>query len=135
MFKKCISMLIAAILCMTSACALAQEGGAIVLGQGDKSVLVVVAASQDDMVAYEVKTDADTLLDALLEAELIEVEKASWGYNVVSVAGVRADYEKDGSYWLILENDEASGEFVRMETPIDAVELPEFFAMGFLLMK
>ncbi len=124
MFKKCISMLIAAILCMTSACALAQEGGAIVLGQGDKSVLVVVAASQDDMVAYEVKTDAKTLLDALLEAELIEVEKASWGYNVVSVAGIRADYEKDGSYWLILENDEASGEFVRMETPIDAVELP-----------
>ena len=135
MFKKCISMLIAAILCMTSACALAQEGGATVLGKGDKTVLVVVAASQDDMVAYEVKTDADTLLDALLDVELIEVEKASWGYNVVSVAGIRADYEKDGSYWLILENDEASGEFVRMETPIDAAELSDFFVMGFLLMK
>ena len=135
MFKKCISMLIAAILCMLSASALAQGNDPITLGEGDKTILVVVAASQDDMAAYEVKTDADTLLDALLEVELIEVEKASWGYNVVSVAGVRADYEKDGSYWVILEQDEATGEFVRMETGIDSTKVPEFFAMGFLLMK
>lgn len=135
MFKKCISMLAAAILCMLSACALAQGDAAVTLGEGNKTVIVVAAASQDDMVAFEVKTDADTLPDALLEVELIEVEKASWGYNVVSVAGARADYEKDGSYWLILEQDEATGEFVRMETGIDSVKLPEFFTMGFLLMK
>ncbi len=135
MFKKCMSMLIAAAICMFSVCALAQENAVIPLGEGDKTVVVVVAASQDEMMAYELHTNQETLLDALLEFELIEVEKASWGYNVVSVCGVRAEYEKDGSYWAILEYDDAQGDFVSMETGIDALKLPDAYVMGFVLMK
>ena len=135
MFKKCMSMLIAAAICMFSVCALAQENAVIPLGEGDKTVVLVVAASQDEMMAYELHTNQETLLDALLEFELIEVEKASWGYNVVSVCGVRAEYEKDGSYWAILEYDDAQGDFVSMETGIDALKLPDAYVMGFVLMK
>lgn len=135
MFKKCMAMLIAATICMFSICALAQENAVIPLGEGDKTVVVVVAASQDEMMAYELHTNQETLLDALLEFELIEVEKASWGYNVVSVCGIRAEYEKDGSYWAILEYDDAQGDFVSMETGIDALKLPDAYVMGFVLMK
>lgn len=135
MFKKCMVMLIAATICIFSACALAQEDDVITLREGDKTVIVVVATSQDEMMAYEIHTNQETLLDALLEFELIEVEKASWGYNVVSVCGVRAEYEKDGSYWAILEYDDAQGDYVPMETGIDVFKLPKVFVMGFVLMK
>lgn len=108
------------------------------LGTGSKStIMVVVEHSQGEFetAMYEVLTDKETLMDALLEVELIQVEDASWGYNVVSVGDWTADYEKDGSYWSIYEYDAQEETFVRLEAAIDQATLPEFCAIAFVLQK
>ena len=43
------------------------------------------------------------MLDALLEEGLVKGEDVSWGFNVTIVDGVKANYNRKGEYWSILE--------------------------------
>ena len=57
----------------------------------------------DDHRKYTITTKETYVLDALLEANLIEGEDVSWGFNVTVVDGVKANYNRKGEYWSILE--------------------------------
>ena len=70
------------------------------LGEGEKTVLLTVIA-EEKQVVITVKTDAETLGDALIENGLIEGEEGSWGMYVKSVDGIRADYDLDGFWWSL----------------------------------
>lgn len=76
------------------------------VGEGEKTVLLTVIAGEKQVV-ITVKTDAETLGDALIENGLIEGEEGSWGMYVKSVDGIRADYDLDG-FWWSLEQDGAA---------------------------
>lgn len=104
--------------------------------QGARSIVAVVdpaTGNDDDVYVQELFTDEKLLMDALVALDFIKVEKVSWGFNVVEVNGVAADFEKDGTYWTILEYDAEEETFLRMETPIEKVELSEEFIVGFIL--
>lgn len=79
-----------------------------VLGSGD-SIFWVLVLLPDRAFTYEIHTDETYLLDALLEVDLIAGEQVSWGYNVTTVAGVRADHA-DGAYWVIYQVDAEGGQ-------------------------
>ena len=96
-----------------------------VLGQGEKSVMVLVVDDKGGENAFEVRTDEAFLMDALVGVELIEVEEVSWGYNITMVNGVKADYEKDQAYWSILEFISKEEGFAPLEITIAKAELPE----------
>ena len=67
-------------------------------GEGSKTVVVEVAAG-DNTVTFTVKTDKDTVSEALLEHGLIAGEEGPYGLYVKVVNGMTADYDIDQSYW------------------------------------
>ena len=68
------------------------------LGEGAKTVEVEVKA-EDKSVTFTIKTDAETLGDALLEHKLVEGEQGAYGLYIKKVNGILADYDVDQHYW------------------------------------
>lgn len=75
------------------------------LGEGVKTVQVEVKA-EDKSITFTVKTDAETLADALTTHSLIEGEESQYGIYIKKVNGILADYDVDGYYWSLLKNGE-----------------------------
>ena len=74
-------------------------------GKGETTVQLEVKV-EDQSVTFTVKTDKDTLGEALLEHGLIEGDEGAYGLYVKKVNGIRADYELDGAYWGLYKNGE-----------------------------
>ena len=75
------------------------------LGKGEKTVTVEVEA-EENKVTFTIKTDAETLGDALLENKLVEGDSSEYGLFITSVNGIKADFTADGSYWAFYIGDE-----------------------------
>ena len=76
------------------------------LGNGKKTIFAEVVTPQKS-ITFEIKTDKETLGDALMEHELISGEKGAYGLYVKFVNGMEADYDKDKSYWAIEKEGES----------------------------
>ncbi len=74
-------------------------------GNGEKTVIVKVVAG-DNSVNFVLKTDKETLGEALLENKLISGEKGPYGLYVKTVNGILADYDETKSYWSLSKNGE-----------------------------
>ena len=74
-------------------------------GRGDKTVEVTVEVGEYSVV-FTVKTDKATLDKALLEHDLIDGEDGEYGFTLITVNGIRADWEKDNAYWAIYIGDD-----------------------------
>ena len=75
------------------------------LGEGAKTVSVTVEA-EGSQVVFTVKTDAETLGEALLALSLIEGENSQYGLYIKRVNGMLADYDVDQTYWGFYQNGE-----------------------------
>lgn len=76
-----------------------------VLGEGDKTVKVTVAA-EDKSIVFTLKTDAETLGEALVENEIVSGKKEVYGLYIKKVNGIEADYDKTKTYWAITKQGE-----------------------------
>jgi len=72
-------------------------------GNGAKSVTVAVVV-EEQRVTFTLKTDKETLADALLEHGLIEGEESAFGIYVKKVNGITADYNEDSTWWGVEQN-------------------------------
>ena len=88
------------------------------LGNGAKTVVVEVKADESSVV-FTVKTDKETVGDALLEHNLIAGDQGEYGLYVKKVNGIVADYDTDQTYWAFYVN----GEYAM--TGVDATEIEE----------
>lgn len=68
------------------------------LGEGAKTVEVYVTAA-DKSVKLTVKTDAETLGDALIALGIVQGDAGPYGLYVKTVNGMLADYDVDASWW------------------------------------
>ena len=68
--------------------------------------MVVDVKVEDKTVRFTVKTDKDTVGEALMEHDLIAGEEGQYGLYVKVVNGIRADYDVDKSYWAFYINGE-----------------------------
>jgi hypothetical protein len=75
------------------------------LGEGAKTVVVEVKV-EDKSVNFTIKSDAETLGEALLSHNLITGEESEFGLYIKTVNGILADYDVDGSYWGFFKNGE-----------------------------
>lgn len=113
--KKTVSVLLSVILalCLLSGCAKKTDnlwGNATykadtALGQGS-TVFTLDVTAEDKTVSFTVKTDKETVGDALLEAKLIEGEQGPYGMYIKTVNGILADFDKDQTYWAFYVNGE-----------------------------
>ena len=74
-------------------------------GEGAKTVKVKVIVGEQS-VTFTIKTDAETLGDALLAHGLIAGDQGDFGLYVKVVNGITADYDIDQSYWGFSKNGE-----------------------------
>ena len=56
--------------------------------------------------SFDIKTDAKTVGEALLELELIAGDESEYGLYVKTVNGITLDYDKDKMYWAFYVNGE-----------------------------
>ena len=73
-------------------------------GEGSKTVTVTVTA-EEQTVTFTLRTDAETLEEAMVENELVEGDEGPYGLYIKYVNGIRADYELDGGYYWGLTKD------------------------------
>ena len=74
-------------------------------GNGEKTVMVEVVA-EEQSITFTLKTDKETLADALTEHALIEGEDGPYGLYIKKVNGITADYDIDQTYWSLSKNGE-----------------------------
>ena len=75
------------------------------LGTGAKTFTLQVCA-YDKTVSFTVKTDKETVGEALSELNLIEGEDSAYGLYIKKVNGILADYDVDQTYWAVYINGE-----------------------------
>ena len=100
------------------------------LGEGDTEILVIVTVAEEKefKINLFINTDEDTLMDALVNIGLIEVEEVSWGYNVTTVLEVEAEGDQ---YWRIVEHNGDS--FVDLQSPIQQRKIETGDVFGLIL--
>ena len=76
-------------------------------GEGSKTITVEVKA-ENQTVKFTIKTDKDTVGDALLEHNLIDGDEGAYGLYVKVVNGITADYDVDQHYWAFYVDGEMS---------------------------
>ena len=74
-------------------------------GTGSKTVQVEVRV-EEQSVTFTIKTDKETLGEALIEHSLIEGEPGDFGLYIKKVNGITADFNVDQSYWGFYKNGE-----------------------------
>lgn len=76
--------------------------------EGSKNITIEVVNSKEESKVYELKTDAEYLLEAMEEAEglVFEGEEGEFGMSIMTVNGETADFNVDASYWSFYVNDE-----------------------------
>ena len=90
-----------------------------IIGEGKKTFELTVKYEDGKSEKCTVKTDKETLGDALLEYNIISGDSGEYGLYVKKVNGVEADYEKTKTYWGLYIN----GEYAT--TGADAVKIKD----------
>lgn len=85
------------------------------LGAGEKEMSLEVLAGEKSVV-FTVKSDCETVGEALKENEIISGEEGPYGLYIKTVNGILADYDQNQSYWSFTKG----GEY--MTTGVDATE-------------
>ena len=121
-----LSLVLVLMLCLASCNTIDAEGlweeatyrKDMTFGKGETTVQLEVKV-EDQSVTFTVKTDKDTLGEALLEHGLIEGDQSAYGLYVKKVNGIRADYDLDGAYWGLYKNGEMC------MTGVDSMEIAD----------
>lgn len=97
------------------------------IGQGQRSFAFEVTDKDGSVEKFLVKTDSETVGDALSKCGLISGETGQYGLIVDTVNGVKYDYTADGMYWAFYVNGEYATAGVD-STPIDETAVYAFTA-------
>ena len=76
--------------------------------EGSKNITIEVVNSKEESKVYELKTDAEYLIEAMEEAEglTFEGEEGEFGMSIMTVNEETADFNVDASYWAFYVNEE-----------------------------
>ena len=98
-----------------------------VIGEGATEFAFEVTGKDGETKSFLIRTDAETVGEALLENKLIEGEDSAYGLYVKVVDGETADYNVDGHYWAFY----VDGEYA--STGVDSTEIEEGATYAFVV--
>jgi hypothetical protein len=70
-----------------------------VIGEGETEFTFIVTDKDGNSKKFTVKTDSETVGEALQAVEIIHGDMGDYGLYVKEVNGIVADYDVDGTYW------------------------------------
>ena len=75
---------------------------------GSKAITIEVVNKEKESTVYEVKTDAEYLLQAMEEAEGLTFDgyESEFGFSITAINDIVADFNVDSSYWGFYVNGE-----------------------------
>ena len=106
--KKMVSLLLIAVMMMAfAACGAPEEAGIELItvtdgetiGEGSTEFPLTITDADGVSIQVTVKTDEETVGDALVKLGLVAGEETQYGLFMNTVNGITLDYEKDGMYW------------------------------------
>lgn len=86
-------------------------------GEGENAFIFIAVDLDGNSTHYMIKTDKETVGEALLENGLIAGDDGEYGLYVKTVNGITLDYDKDGKYWAFYEENTYANQGVD-STPI-----------------
>lgn len=92
------------------------------IGEGAASFPLSIVDKEGGTISITVKTDKETVGEALVDTGIIEGEEGPYGIYIKSVNGIYADFETDGTYWAFYINGEYAQNSVDL-TPIAEGEI------------
>ncbi len=107
------ALLIAAMAIVTSGCSGSEidtpkesvTSAAEVLGEGKTQFFFNVVEENGNITPFEIRTDKETVGEALIALGLIEGEEGDYGIYVKKVNGITADFSETGTYWAFYVGD------------------------------
>lgn len=116
--KKLFSLFLALVLALSlAACAKPAETPTVPtgipadgtsFGTGNKAFTFEMVDLDGTKYTYAIHTDAETVGEALQNLGLIQGDTSEYGLFVKTVCSVTLDYDKDGAWWALYENDVSS---------------------------
>lgn len=88
-----------------------------VMGEGATTFYFTAQDLDGTVTKYEIHTDAKTVGEALLAAQLIAGDESDYGLYVTSVNGITADWDTEKAYWAFY----IDGEYA--QTGVDTTEI------------
>lgn len=76
-----------------------------VIGEGAKTFAAQIVDLEGNKVSFTVKTNRETVGEALQELGVLEGEEGPYGLYIKAVNGIPLDYDKDGAYWGFYVDD------------------------------
>ncbi|MBO5943926.1 MAG: DUF4430 domain-containing protein [Clostridia bacterium] len=95
----------------------------------EKSFVFKVIDLDGSEKSFDIKTDAKTVGEALVNEKLISGEQGDYGLMVDTVNGIKYDFTADGAYWAFYVN----GEYAM--SGVDTTEIDETAIYSFVATK
>ncbi len=127
--------LLTAALVLTCAACLAEAAEAPwpTLGEGAQEATLILVLSDQSTRGYHLRSDRDTLLQALQDLNLVQVDETDAGLRLVAVDGVPLPGDQPEAYWFIAMLDPATDALVAAQLPLDQLPFPgQTYAMGII---
>jgi len=86
-------------------------------GEGENAFVFIVTDAEGKNTHFMIKSDKETVGEALVELGLISGEEGQYGLYVKTVNGITLDYDKDKMYWAFYEENAYANQGVD-QTPI-----------------
>ena len=90
-----------------------------VIGEGSREFSLTVTDKDGKETHLTVRTEKETVGEALTEHGVIAGEDSEYGLFVKTVNGLTVDYDADGAYWAFYVNDEYA------QTGVDSTAVTE----------
>ena len=94
-----------------------------------KSFVFKVVDLDGSEKSFDIKTDAKTVGEALVNEKLISGEQGDYGLMVDTVNGIKYDYTADGAYWAFYINNEMA------MTGVDSTDIVDGATYSFVATK
>ena len=95
----------------------------------EKSFVFKVVDLDGSEKSFDIKTDAKTVGEALVNEKLISGEQGDYGLMVDTVNGIKYDYTADGAYWAFYINNEMA------MTGVDSTDIVDGATYSFVATK
>ena len=88
----------------TAVVAIVENGSTI--GEGETAFSLTITDGEGNETKVTVRTDKETVGEALLDLGVIAGEEGEYGLYVKTVNGITTDYDTEGTYWAFYINGE-----------------------------